>query len=92
MRRSWKLVRAVTLIRPKSGDMVRVVFLDHAENSRDAIKFEVIGRVFKVTPKAYLIKSWGYVNEIDQAKDNNEDNENWFAIVKRAIEEIKVLK
>lgn len=78
--------------KPSVGDIVSVVFLDHAENSRDAIRFEVIGRVSSITRAAYMIRVWGYIDDIDRASDNNPSNEHWFAIVKSAIESIKVLK
>jgi hypothetical protein len=77
---------------PVIGDLVICKFLDHAENSSDVLLFEVIGRLFDVTKKAYKIKSWGYVNEIDRAGDGNPDNENHYAIVKRAVESIQILK
>ncbi len=78
--------------RPVIGDIVVLKFYDHAQNSRDALRFEAIGRVFKITKKAYLIKSWGYVNEVDKAVDSNESNEDWFAIVKSTIDDIRILK
>lgn len=78
--------------KPKIGDIVEVTFLDHAENSKDVLLFEVFGRVKDITRKAYLIRAWGYVNEVDRAGDGNPDNENSYAIVKRAIESIRVLK
>lgn len=77
---------------PVVGDTVRIVFLDHAENSRDAIRFEVIGRVTSITKLAYMVRAWGYVDDVDRAADGNTSNENWYAIVKSAIESIKVLK
>ena len=77
----------------KVGDIVHIVFLDHAENSRDSLKFEVFGRVFGVTSTAYLIYSWAYVNPVDLAGDNNSDvNQHSFAIVKSAVESVRVLK
>jgi len=77
----------------KVDDIVHVVFWDHAENSRDALKFEVFGRVFGVTSKAYLIYSWAYVDPVDLAGDNNSDvNQHSFAIVKSAIDSVRVLK
>jgi hypothetical protein len=78
--------------RPTIGDTVQVVFLDHAENSKDALLFEVFGRLSAITKKAYIVRSWGYVKEVDRAGDGNPDNENSYAIVKSAIESIKVLK
>ena len=77
---------------PAIGDLVICTFLDHAENSNDVLLFEVVGRLFDVTKKAYKIKSWGYVSEIDRAGDGNPDNENSYAIVKRAVDSIRILK
>lgn len=78
--------------RPVVGDIVHAVFWDHAENSKDVLKFEVIGRLFRITSKAYLIRCWGYESEVDRAGDGNTDNENWFAIVKSATDSIRKLK
>jgi hypothetical protein len=77
---------------PKVGDLVMCVFWDHAQNSKDVLLFEVVGRVFEITRKAYLIRSWGYVNDVDRAGDGNTENEEHYAIVKKAIESIRVLK
>ena len=77
---------------PVIGDLVICTFWDHAENSKDALLFEVVGRLFDVTKKAYKIKSWSYVSEIDRAGDGNPDNENSYAIVKRAVDSIRILK
>ena len=79
-------------VKPQIGDVVHIVFLDHAENSEDAIRFEVIGRLFEKTRWAYKVRCWGYVNDVDRAGDSRTDNENWFSIVKKAVESIKVLK
>ena len=76
----------------RQADVVQIEFWDHAENSKDALKFEVIGRVFKITRKAYLVRCWGYASEVDRAGDGNADNENWFAIVKSTVETIKIFK
>ena len=77
---------------PKVGDLIHIVFWDHAENSQDALKFEVIGRLMGTTKYAYMVRPWGYVNEVDRASDTRDDNENWYAIVKKAVESIKVIK
>ena len=83
---------AKLVLKPEINDIVRIVFLDHAENSQDALLFEVLGRLVGSTKKAYIVRAWGYVNEIDRAGDGNPDNEDWYAIVKSTIESIKVLK
>ena len=78
--------------RPSVGDVVVITFWDHAENSKDALKFEAIGRITGSTRMAYSVRCWGYVDDVDRAGDSNTDNENHYAIVKKAIESIKVLK
>ena len=78
--------------RPTIGDLVEIIFWDHAEQSKDALLFEVYGRISNITKKAYIIRAWGYVKEVDRAGDGNIDNENTYAIVKRAIDSIRVLK
>jgi hypothetical protein len=77
---------------PKIGDIIRVTFLDHAENSRDSISFEAFGRVTDITKTAYKITAWGYIDPTDRARDHNEDNEHWYCIVRKAITDIKILK
>ena len=76
----------------KVGQIVHCVFLDHAENGKDSMRFEVIGRVFEITRTAYKIRGWGYVDDIDRERDDRTDNENWFCIVKKAVESIRTLK
>ena len=76
---------------PKCGDLVAVTFLDHAENHKDSIRFEVIGRLTDITRTAFVIKAWAYVDNPPPIS-GHEDNETIFAIVKRAVDEIRVLK
>ena len=78
--------------KPKVGDLVEVIFYDHAQNSKDVLLFEMFGRVTKITKKGYLIHTWRYLKEVDRAVDTRDDNEDWFAIVKSAIESIRILK
>ena len=78
--------------RPKKGDLVVVNFYDHAQGSKDALLFEVVGRITNITKKAYIIHTWRYINEVDKASDSNDENEDWFAIVKSAIDSIRILK
>lgn len=74
----------------KRGDIVHVIFLDHAQNSKsdDAIKFETFGRITGITRKSYKIHTWKYVDD----GHDNPDNEDFNSIVKSTIEYIKVLK
>lgn len=78
--------------RVRVGHIVHCTFLDHSENGKDSIEFEVIGRVFEITRTSYKIRSWGYVDDIDRAGDSRQDNENWFCIVKKAVLDIRTLK
>ena len=78
--------------KPAVGDIVHIVFWDHAENSKDVLKFEVFGRLIGITKVAYQVRSWGYVSDVDRAGDSNSDNENTFAIVRKAAESIRIIK
>jgi hypothetical protein len=79
--------------RPQIGDVVAVVFWDHANGGKDALRFEVFGRITDITKNAYRIDHWRYVDDIDRASDDNtKNNEDWHWIVKKAIESIKRLK
>lgn len=76
----------------KVGDVVQVVFYDHAQDS-DALLFEAFGRVGEITKNAYKVYHWRYVNDVDRAADNNtRHNEDFYAIVKKAIVSIKRLR
>ena len=79
-------------VKPKVGDIVQITFWDHAESSDDVLLFEVVGRLYKITKRAYCLKAWCYANDIDKVRDSNEDNETRFAIVKRAVDSIRILK
>lgn len=75
------------------GDVVHCVFWDHAQDAKDALRFEIFGRVTDITRKAYRIHYWQYVDEVDRAADGNrKENEDCYCIVKSAIETIKRLK
>ena len=75
------------------GDIVHDVFLDHAESADDAIEFECFGRVGAITKDAYKVYVWRYTNDEDRKSEGHgRHNEDSFAIVKKAIKEIKRLK
>lgn len=77
----------------KVGDVVHIIFWDHCENFDDAMKFEVYGRITKITKMAYIIHTWIYSDPLQKVADSNHaSNENSFAIVKKAIESIRVIK
>ena len=78
---------------PKTGDVVHIVFWDHSENFSDAMQFEIFGKIIEITRVAYIIATWRYHDPIQKAADKNSDeNENKFAIVKKAIDSIRPLK
>ena len=75
------------------GDLVDIEFLDHAEDSKDCLHFKLCGEILDITKSAYIIATWRYACAIQRAEDdNNKENENRFAIVKKAIVSIKKLK
>ena len=76
----------------KVGAIIRLEFLDHSQGSDDAVLFECFGRLTKITETAYRVHSWRYVNDVDRAADTNaSENEDNFAIVKKAVTMIEVL-
>lgn len=78
---------------PTVGDFVHIVFDDHCENFHDVMTFEVVGKLVQKTRWAYIVKTWYYSDPVQAAIDRNqEENEHKFAIVKRAVKEIRVLK
>lgn len=78
--------------RPQIDDIIHVVFFDHGENTEDVLRFEVIGRVIKITRRGFIVRSWGYVNDVDRAANNNSENENTYAIVKSAVDSYRILR
>jgi hypothetical protein len=79
-------------VRLNVGDLVELTFLDHAENSDDAMEFVVYGKLFAITRTAYKVGSWVYADDVSRAKDSNTDNENYFTIVKKAITKKRKLR
>ena len=76
----------------KVGAIVRIEFLDHAQSSEDAMLFECFGRLTSISKTAYRVHHWRYVNDVDRAGDHNaSENEDCFAIVKKAVTMIEVL-
>ena len=79
--------------KPAIGDIVHCVFFDHCENFHDVMQFEVFGRITAITKRAYIISAWQYADPLQRAADRSSDeNENKFAIVKKAVDSIKKLK
>ena len=76
----------------KVGAIVRIEFLDHAQRSEDAMLFECFGRLTSISKTAYRVHHWRYVDDVARAADHNAgENEDCFAIVKKAVTMIEVL-
>ena len=79
---------------PGVNDIVHIVFWDHAEDGgghREALQFEVFGRIIRESKVSYQVECWAYVDPIEKLM-GNPDNEHTFTIVKKAITGIRVLK
>jgi hypothetical protein len=78
--------------KPKIGDMVRIVFIDHCSGSgyeSGVLEFETFGRIAGITKTHYDICNWGYLPDSRAMAD---DNCEFVHIVRKAIISIKVLK
>lgn len=72
----------------KPGDIVRIRFLDHAEDG-EAIEFEVFGKVLKVTRVQICVACWDYAGRPPEAIEDH--NVKWFSILRSTILEIQKL-
>ena len=45
----------------KSGEIWAITFLDHVEDGKKPLKFEVFGRVMRVGKRSVTLASWDYV-------------------------------
>ena len=70
------------------GDIVKIVFLDHVEDSDEPIKFEVFGRIIKTGKTSTTIGSWLYTEETN---DPGEANIKTWCIVNSTIQQITTL-
>lgn len=64
----------------KPGDLYRIEFWDHAEDSSSLIACEVIGRIHQASATRVLIDSWRGLGQ-----DDNESNRKRWAILRAAI-------
>jgi len=71
-----------------TGDVVRIVFLDHVEDSDQPLEFEVFGRILKRNSTATTIGSWLLNKDDNEAGDEN--IKTW-CIVNSTIQTIKQL-
>lgn len=74
---------------PRVGDLVVVVFMDHAEDM-GAIEFRLAGWVRKIDRASIEVVSWDYPD--GRVFADNDPNCKWFSIVRKAIKYIKVIE
>jgi hypothetical protein len=74
----------------KKGDIVHIVFLDHASYSgmeeKGALEIECFGRIHAVTKHTYELVAWTPLTE------EHEHNAECYSIVRSTIKKIKRLK
>ena len=75
---------------PTVNDLVLIEFLDHAEGD-DLMRFEVIGRLTKITKQSYTVGCWLYTCPIQKAT-MSPTNEHGYTIARGVVESIKCLK
>lgn len=75
------------LPRPKIGDIVECVFLDHCEDGSKSILFTVWGKLVKQTKTDYLIESWTYTNDSERT-DSDDPNVKVWVIVRKAVKRL----
>lgn len=74
---------------PRVGDLVSVVFWDHAEDMR-ALEFRLAGWVRRIDSNSIEISSWDYAD--GRGFSDGDPNPKWFSIVTSAIKSIKVVE
>jgi hypothetical protein len=72
--------------RPIKGDVVAVLFWDHAENANDAVQCTVYGKIANITKLSYIVDSW-----ILHDQEYDSDNFKRWAIMKSAVFDVQVL-
>jgi hypothetical protein len=79
--------------KPKIGDVVRIVFIDHTEGGCDKVyEFEVFGRLAVDSDLHYTVDSWSYLEWPEgHSREQERENISSFNIVKAAIKSIEVL-
>jgi hypothetical protein len=76
-------------MKPKVGDVVEIVFLDHVEDGGDPYSFAVWGRIDKIGRQHYEILSWAHTQKGESTLWQNEKR---FTIVRSAITKLEILK
>jgi hypothetical protein len=74
---------------PTIGDVIEVVFLDHAEGPQ-TLSFRVFGRLAAKTRLTYVIDCWE--PEDASTDDANGFNRHQYSILRKTIKELHILK
>lgn len=75
--------------KPELGDIVEVVFEDHAEGPQSEL-FRVFGRLAKRTRTTYLIDCW---EPAEPGRDDADGhNRHQYSIVRSTVKELRVLR
>tara|TARA_R110002153_G_scaffold11568_2_gene44721 strand:+ start:457 stop:684 length:228 start_codon:yes stop_codon:yes gene_type:complete len=72
----------------KKGEIWVVKFLDHVEDSKKPLTFEVFGRVLRVGKRSVTLASWDYAG----GKGRDRDNIKTFCIVQSTVIEAQRLR
>ena len=72
----------------RTGEIWVVKFLDHVEDGKKPIAFEVFGRVMRVGKRSVTLASWDYVG----GKGRDRDNMKTFCIVQSTVIEAQRLR
>tara|TARA_R110002167_G_scaffold125747_1_gene306147 strand:- start:1230 stop:1457 length:228 start_codon:yes stop_codon:yes gene_type:complete len=72
----------------RTGEIWAVKFLDHVEDGKKPIAFEVFGRVMRVGKRSVTLASWDYVG----GKGRDRDNMKTFCIVQSTVIEAQRLR
>jgi hypothetical protein len=72
----------------KKGEIWAVKFLDHVEDGKKPMTFEVFGRVLRVGKRSVTLASWDYAG----GKGRDRDNIKTFCIVQSTVIEAQRLR
>ena len=66
----------------KKGELYMIRFLDHVEDGKKPLPFEVFGRIMSVSKDHVTVASWDYANGKDREEMHNVKR---FALVRSTI-------
>tara|TARA_R110001632_G_scaffold17587_2_gene55553 strand:- start:1392 stop:1619 length:228 start_codon:yes stop_codon:yes gene_type:complete len=72
----------------KKGEIWGITFLDHVEDGKKPMTFEVFGRVLRVGKRSVTLASWDYAG----GKGRDRDNIKTFCIVQSTVIEAQRLR